>query len=412
MNLKKEDYDVIIVGAGPAGSTCAALLGKKYKVLLIDKETFARDKACGDGISSRCLPLLRKLGILQQIESVPHKRIYGVTFSSPDGTIVEFPTPKDKEGKQHYFYCSRREVFDAMLFEHAKKNTSVLEQFSVTDVLFDKNSVIGIRGMDVNNNTRDIKAKVVVGADGALSLVRKKAGLEPKQKSLGIAVRGYVKGIKNLSSNIEIHYLDSVLPGYFWIFPVEDNLANIGILMPEQDTLKKNIDVKELLLQIINTHPAFKERFKGSEIVSQIKEWQLPFGNKIHSHKVYRNGMLLIGDAASLIEPFVGEGISYAMKSGEIASSVIEKALEENDVSEKTLKEYDREIRKILGSELRIRYFLQRLATNKFLLNTALHKTAKSKEAREIVSNTLIKSAFSKHYLPYLLFLSMRLLFS
>lgn len=412
MNTFRDEYDVIIVGGGPAGSACTALLGEKYKVLLIDKDTFPRDKACGDGLSSRCMPLLRKLGVLDKIEHIPHSRIYGVTFSSPDGTRVEFPTPKSKNGEQYFFYCSPRAVFDNLLFQNAKRNAAVLERFFIKGLLFDGNAVAGVRGVDANNNLRELRSKIVVGADGALSMIREKAGLEPRNKSLGVAVRAYYRGVRGLTNKIELHYLSSVLPGYFWIFPVGNGLANVGVIMPRDDAAKKKTNVRELMLNIINHHPGLKERFVEANLTPPIKEWELPFGNKMHSHKIYGNGVLLIGDAASLIEPFAGEGISYALKSAEVASEIIDKALKRNNTSEKVLKEYDKKIRRVLGNELRVRYFLQRLASKPLLLNMILHKAQKSSRTRKVIAHTFTREEFREHYLAYALRLFLKLLFS
>ncbi|VVC02716.1 FAD binding domain protein [Candidatus Burarchaeum australiense] len=132
-------YDVIIAGAGPGGSSCAALLGRKgHKVLLLDKAKFPREKTCGDAVSGKSLRVLRELGIDKEIEKVPHAPIRGVVFSSPKGVVVDIPfRGKNLPGEKEPGYCCKREIMDNLFFTNAKKTKGVtaLEEFQITDVL-------------------------------------------------------------------------------------------------------------------------------------------------------------------------------------------------------------------------------------------------------------------------------------
>ncbi|MCQ5363259.1 MAG: FAD-dependent monooxygenase, partial [Candidatus Methanomethylicia archaeon] len=159
-------YDIIIVGAGPAGSVCANFLGREgNKVLLVDKAKFPRDKTCGDACSGKSISVLRELGVLPEIKKVAHGVNNGVIFSSPKGTILEIRT-ENQDG----FVC-RREILDNILFKAAKKYVDTLEEFTVTDLIKDGNQVVGIVGTDKNGKEQRIYANVVVGADGAMSVV-------------------------------------------------------------------------------------------------------------------------------------------------------------------------------------------------------------------------------------------------
>ena len=339
MPEKENEFDVIVVGGGPGGSTTASFLSKNgARVLLLDKASFPRDKTCGDAIGRRCETIMKELGIPKEVEKVPHAKIYGVTFSAPNGKIAEIAVPKGRASD--YSYCARREVFDNIVFQFAKKQEKVktIENFMVTDVLKENKGgeefVVGVEGTDLKTKKEmEFRAKVVVGADGALSVVARKLGLnEVDLPHHCVAVRTYYEGVEGLTDKIEIHFVESSMPGYFWIFPVEDGKANVGIGMLSNEITERGIKLQELMFKVIENEPMFKERFKNAKLVSDVKGWTLPLGSK--ERKSYGNGFVLVGDAASLIDPFSGEGVGNAMLAGKIASGVILDCLKSNDFSE------------------------------------------------------------------------------
>ncbi len=391
------DYDVIIVGGGPAGSTCASYLAKQnHKVLLVDKATFPRDKACGDGISGKSLAALQELGIDVKVEKAKHRRISGVIFSSPKGKVVEIPVKQ--EGK-HAGYDCRRFVYDNVLFQHAKELVETIEGFSVTGVVKEGDQVVGVKGIDTDTKKeRTFRAKIIVGADGANSGIAKSMGLhrvDPKHHSS--ALRMYYKNVAGMKDMIEIHFTDSIIPGYFWIFPLEDNIANVGIGMIIEDMSKKHINLKDAMFDIINNNPLFKERFKNAEMVEgTLKGWNLPLGSK--RRKCHGDGFLLIGDAASLIDPFTGEGIGNAMISGKLAASVINEAIIAGDYSQNTLKKYEELLSRTLDNEFKTSYRMQKLGSIKFLLNFVINRATKNQHIRDMISTTLIDRETRKEY--------------
>src|SRR5438067_6794084 len=155
------EYDVIVVGAGPGGSTCATFLAKDgHRVLLLDKATIPRDKVFGDAISGKSATVLREMGIVDLVEAQPHAIAEGVVFSGTRGDVVQIPFPKDidptgiKNSKKYNYvtpgYVARREVYDNVLFQHAKSQKSVdtIEGIDVADVLSDGGRVVGVRAKD------------------------------------------------------------------------------------------------------------------------------------------------------------------------------------------------------------------------------------------------------------------------
>lgn len=371
------DFDVIIVGGGPAGSGLALRLAKsRKKVLLLEKAVFPRDKVCGDGLSGKTVSLLKELRLEKAVAEKSSPKISGVTISSPNGVQVDIPM-----SKSNYGYCCRRELFDNILFQAAKAKVETKENFQVTDLIQEKKFVVGVKGKDLSTNTEmEFRAKIVVGADGANSVVANKLGLgtNPPEHHI-VAMRAYYENVKDLSDKIEIHFIDGILPGYFWIFPLEEpGLANVGVGMITKEVNKTRTDLRKAMEKAVAENALFKERFKKSKMRGAIKGWGLPLGS--HQRKCVGNGWLFLGDAASLIDPFTGEGIGNALYSGKIAEEVILKALKRKRYSEGALKKFEERLWNDLKPELKTSYDLQRMANHKWLLNFVVGK-AKSKPA-------------------------------
>ncbi|MDO8627071.1 MAG: NAD(P)/FAD-dependent oxidoreductase, partial [Candidatus Diapherotrites archaeon] len=388
-----ETFDVIVCGGGPGGSSSAVFLSKKgFKVLLLEKAKYPRDKTCGDAISGKSTSLLRELGLNAEVEAKQHAEITGVTFSSPSGALVEIPFKAAKGQARGTGYVCKRMVYDNILFQNMKKqpNVTVKEQFMVQDVLKDeKGFVIGVKALDMTTKqVHEFHSKVVIGADGATSVVAAKLGMNERKDDHNItAIRLYYKGIKNLTGNIEIHFIKECLPGYFWIFPVGNNEANVGVGMVTSDMKKLGSKLDEITFKAIKENPLFTERFKDAELIDPVKGWQLPVAS--YHKKAHGNGFVLIGDAASLIDPFSGEGIGNAMLSAKYATERIKEAFDANDFSEAFLKTYEDRLWAEIGNEIKTSYALQKIGRITPLLNLVLGKAAKNKEIRETISGML-----------------------
>ncbi len=397
--MDKKEYDVIIAGAGPGGSSTALFLAKQgvKKVLLVDKAKFPRDKICGDAFSGKSVGIARELGIVADYEKTPNEVVYGVRFSSPKRTIVDIPFPgavKDKNAKPGF--CIRRLDGDNVIFQHAKKKTDTLEEFTITDLIWENDFVKGIKGKTKDGTEHEIRAKMVVGADGTSSVVAQKVGqsaLPPEHQV--IATRGYYEGVTGMTGNIELHFVEEIMPGYFWIFPLDNGWANVGLGLLTSEKTKRKINLKEVQEKIIAENPLFRERFKDAKIDAQgIKIWTLPLGS--HHRKNHGNGWVLVGDAASLIDPFSGEGIGNAMTSGKFAAKYIAQAIKENDFSEKAFDGYDKELWDAIGPEIKTSYNLQKLGSIKFLLNLVIDKAATKPKVKEVISGMLANEEAKK----------------
>ena len=399
-------YDVIVVGGGPGGSTAASFLAAKgRKVLLLDKERMPRDKTCGDAISGKSVGILRELGLTEAVEKADHGEVTGLTFSSPNGKAVTIPFRSEGKGITKGYVC-RRQVYDNLLWQNAKKRADAIEGATVTAVVREGGKIAGVTATLSDGSEAEFRGKMVIGADGVSSLVaREIRGAEVDPEHTCIAYRAYYSGIKEMNNTIEIHFVKSVMPGYFWIFPLENGLANVGVGMVMSDVKKGGVNLQKAMLDAIATNPLFKERFAGAKLVSPIKAWSLPFGSK--KRKLCADNVLLVGDAAGLVDPFSGEGIGNAMLSGKMAAQVADEALSSGDTSEKFLARYEERLWAEVWNELSMSYTMQKLGRVEWLLNFVINKAASSPKAREAISGTFSNEEAKKGYASPLFYLKL-----
>ena len=383
------DYDVIVCGAGPSGSSCAAFLSDaRLKVLLIDKATFPREKTCGDAISDKSYSLLSKLGISKQVALKAKSPFSAIILSSPSGASIRMELPS-RDGLPPGFVLPR-ELFDNIVFKNAKSKAFVtaIEGAEAIDVIRDSLSgfVNGVAVKMPDGSEKKFACKILVGADGANSVIAHKLGFAVNdEKHRSIAVRQYWSGVKCQQDAIELHFLKSVLPGYFWIFPMSGGIVNVGIGMVSRDVKNGKINMEELLGRIIKTELSISGRFAQAKPAGPLRGWTLPLAS-MH-RKNCADGALLIGDAAGLVDPFTGEGVGNALTSGLIASQVISDAFRAGDYSSKSLSGFDKRIWKEIGAEVHESYFIQKAIRNSFLLNTAIGNASRNPNSRAVLSD-------------------------
>ena len=311
-------YDVLIIGAGPSGSNAAISyknLNPNLKVGLIDKSIFPRDKSCGDAIGPGVISALKRFNNQHILDNEP--QVVSTTLYGPENIGIQNYIPEVKNKEDSIVYVIPRIDLDNRILNLAKDlDVDVFEGYSF--VSFEKDSdnklVVEIKNGD---NITKLGAKILVGADGANSRVRKQLNVNTNSDwHKAIAIRAYIDSpnyleiFKERTLMFEINV--SAEKGYAWAFPSKGNLLNIGIGVPLNIFKKEKLDINVLLQDFITQ---LTNRGVVVENIRDEKSYLLPFAS---SRPKFRNdiNVALIGDASSMINPMSGEGIFYGMEAG------------------------------------------------------------------------------------------------
>jgi geranylgeranyl reductase family protein len=388
----KNYSQILIIGAGPAGTTASMFLTKqKIYHTLIDKAVFPRDKICGDALSGKVFSVLKKLenGIQNKIYSDEnYLGSFGVKFFSPSGLSVDVPFTNDiKSLSVAPGFIATRKHFDNFLLENSVgEYANVIQECEAKQITKQPDGKFKISCIN-NGQTIEFVPEIVLAADGDRSIFAKQFGgkmVEENHYCAGLRV--YYKNVSGFNNNnfIELHFIKKVLPGYFWVFPMSNGKANVGIGLLKKYASKNTINLRKELEDIIQNHPEISKRFSGAEPLETPKGWGLPLGSK--RRKISGERFMLLGDAGSLIDPFTGEGIANAMICGMHAANVIELALEKKDYSSDLFYEYDKRVYNRLGKEFSISTTLQKLSRFPWLFNFVVKKAIKNKTFRETLT--------------------------
>ncbi|GAB4366597.1 MAG: NAD(P)/FAD-dependent oxidoreductase [Calditrichia bacterium] len=333
-----EKYDVVIIGGGPSGSTAAFFHNKLgLKTLLIDKAYFPRDKACGDGIPKKVLRLLQEIGITaKELEQIGY-RIDCLTLYSPAGVKLTYgEINPESEAKS---FCSPRLLFDALIFQKVKSTYPHVYDGMGLEELHYEDSRYFLTLHDRRNEKRHhVSAPLIIGADGANSRVRKLLNLNVVDENYKFyGFRDYVEG-KQFDPMVHIFYDELTLPGYFWIFPVSPTRANIGLMIEMEKSKKYHTNIRDMFYQLLTGSPQIKQVLGEVEPTGDTRGCPLPLG---HGNIMnITDGAMLIGDAASFINPITGGGIYYGMLSGKQSAEISLKALETGRFDKAALREF------------------------------------------------------------------------
>jgi geranylgeranyl reductase family protein len=390
-------YDVIVSGAGPAGSTCAIFLGKKgRRVLVLEKEKFPRDKICADNKTWKCTDIVKELGLWKQFQKLPKAEIHGVLVASPAGNEMYTPLHESDIREKGYWFNVRRKVFDNMLAQAAKKEKTVIfkENCNVISPIWKKDQVVGVKYEDKRGKIHEAYAKVVVGADGSTSPIAHAVGHTPQVKGrYATNIRAYFENVQGPMDQCQLYYLKGICPGYFWIFPVDQKTCNVGIGMRPEDFKKMGKSLHQILDETLKSE-RFAWRFKKAKQVSEWKEWGLSVLGKRRT--CAGNGWVLCGDAGTFAMTFSGEGCGPSMRTGKIAAEAIDRCLTKGDVTHEGLKLYEENLWKILDPEVKGFRWLEFLLLNEPIYNWVIKKASKNKELLEISSRMQDKYELSQ----------------
>ncbi len=362
--MARRSCDVAVVGAGPAGAATALYAARAgLDVTLIDKRTFPRDKICGDAVARKSLSHLHELGLFDRVSVETHEPIGRAVLSSPNGREVAIDLSSSDEPSPH-MVC-RREIFDNVLVDAARKQCTVMEGAIVTDIVQNHGRVEGVVVKD-GATERALRARVTVGADGFDSVVARRLGLYRHDSSRWfVATRGYYRGLDVAPRTVEVHFFDETLPGFLWLFPTGDGVTNVGLGLVHLDLKRRHVKLRDVHEAVLAS-PRMRDRFRGTERIGEVHGWNLPTPD--FTRTLSGDGFLLAGDAAGLVDPFSGEGIGNALDSAKVATDVI---------AESALAQYPKRLWEVVnGREIKLHYQLRSLARSRGLVDFLVGRAA------------------------------------
>ncbi|MBO9199555.1 MULTISPECIES: geranylgeranyl reductase family protein [Niastella] len=361
-----DHYDVIIVGAGPAGCACAmALKNSGLRVALIDKHQFPRDKVCGDAIPGRAIKLLHEIDpkFAARLAAFSEKLPTRSTLCYYNNKKLDFTWTLEA-------YTVTREHFDNFLFDALKNSPEIhtLEGIVVSDIVRSANGYTVI----TKDSNKRYECTMLIGADGINGVTAKKlTNREMDRKHHVAGVRAYYSGVSGMEDTCtEVYFDKKYLPGYFWVFPIKGGMVNAGMGILSDMVVRNKINVKNAFYDFIERSPVLKEKFKDASLVGSLQGCGLPMG----SRWVTMSGdhFLLVGDAASLIDPVSGDGIGNAVLSGKLAAEQVKQCFATNNFSEAFVKSYEQLLYKKAGADMRRKTkVLKTMARMPFLFEAA-----------------------------------------
>lgn len=282
------DYDVAIVGAGPAGSTCAAFCAQAgWRTLLLEKARFPRDKVCGDCVNPACWPVLERLGVADRVRAQPHAQLAEVTFVSPRGRTLRLPLTASDRGE----IAITRRLLDAVLLDRARElGAEVREDAPLTALA---------KGWRLQTSQGELSARYLIAADGRNSTVARLLGLLPSAAKDRIGLQTHLPRPAEMRQRVAMHFLPF---GYCGMNDVGNDLFTLCLVAQPEHLL----DLKSWA----------GDRF---DIPADTTWRTITPLSRAPISAVHEN-LLVIGDAARVVEPFTGEGIYYALASGELAA--------------------------------------------------------------------------------------------
>jgi menaquinone-9 beta-reductase len=381
--LRSPDAEVIVVGGGPAGSsTAAALVELGHRVLLFDKASFPRHKPCSDYVNPAGARLLAEMGLLQPILDAGAHCMDGMLVHAPNGGRFLADYAKAEPGRAAIGLS--RYHLDQLLLERAKSTgVTVCERAHVRELLRDGERVIGVVAT-IDGLREEIRAPLVIGADGRNSVVARSLGIsDPMRWLRKTGIAAHYRGVTGLDRYGEMHVGRHLYAG---LAPLECGLTNVTIVAGDRSVQQRAASIENYFAEALRTLPAVAAKLDGAERVGGIR------GVGTMAHRARRtagDGYLLVGDAATFLDPFAGEGIYEALLAATLAAPVASAALKAGDPSGDALEPYRTARRNAFTAKRAVSWIVQGFINSPPLMNYVTPRLAGREELGLILSGVL-----------------------
>jgi flavin-dependent dehydrogenase len=368
--------DVAVVGAGPAGAAAAILLAEHgLDVIVLDRAELPRPRiVCGEYLSPEAARLLDRLGVLKAVDAAGAVPLAGMRITAPDGTVVVGryrAVGGWRPYRQHAMGVSRATLDGALVERLRGLPVDLRERTRVVDVLVERGRVVGVRAEDGERRVLDVRARVVVGADGRASVVAERLGCRRPHPLRRMALMTYVSGLADCRELGEI-FVDP--PDYAILNPIAPDRVNLGLVVPLSHAAPWSGRLHDFLAARVRQLPHLARRLAGASRVAPIRALG-PLAHRVAPPRA--GGVVLVGDAAGFYDPFTGEGIFTALRSAELVAETIARALRSDDVSVRALAAYERARRDAFRGKERVTRALQVVIGHRRLANLACRALAR-----------------------------------
>jgi flavin-dependent dehydrogenase len=340
-------YDAIVIGAGPAGSTASALLAEKgRRVLVLEKEKFPRYRV-GESLMPFCWFTLNRLGVVEEMDRIAYIKKYSVQFVTPDGRQSQ-----PFYFFQHYDHPSaitwqvERADFDLMLLDNArKKGAEVRERTTVRRLLKDDGGrVIGVEATGPDGGKLEFFAPMTIDCSGREQVATAKDGWRVKDAQLNkLAIWTYYRGAKRDpgidEGNTTVAYVQG--RGWFWYIPLKNDIISVGIVAEKDYLFSESKDPAEIMRREIGRNAWIKDHLSVGE---QFGEYWVTSEFSYRSKYCATDGLVLAGDAFAFLDPVFSSGVYLALKSGELVADAVDAALTAGDTSGARFVEYGKKL--------------------------------------------------------------------